>query len=66
MGRQERQREIRRRRTHRQRLAKLRKRYTAAKTDAERSQVLGKLARVAPSLSQDVFLAPLKAEKPAT
>ncbi len=38
--------EIRRRRTRKEKVAKLRKRLTAAKTDADRSRLTGKLHRL--------------------
>ena len=38
--------EIRRRRTRKEKIVKLRKRLTAAKTDADRSRLTGKLHRL--------------------
>ncbi|MBI2466741.1 MAG: hypothetical protein HYV62_02810, partial [Candidatus Rokubacteria bacterium] len=40
--------ELHRRRVRRQKLAKLRRRYEAAESDAERAAVVQKLTRVAP------------------
>ena len=58
MGRHTRKSEINRRRTRRQRLVKLRRRYASAKNENERSQVLEKLTRVSPAVSREQFLAP--------
>lgn len=55
--------EIRRRQTRRAHLAALRKRYAAAKTDAERRRVADKLKRVGPGLSLEEFLAPLATKR---
>ncbi len=57
MGRHDRSSEIRRRRVRRRKLAQLRGRYAAAKTDAERSQVMAKVRRVAPTVTPERFLA---------
>jgi hypothetical protein len=53
--------ELHRRRVRRQRLKKLRERYARAKTNAEKEQILQKVSRVAPCVSTEEFLAPLKA-----
>ena len=53
--------ELHARRVRRQRLRKLRARYAKAKTNAEKEQILQKVARVAPSISTEQFLGPLKA-----
>jgi hypothetical protein len=45
----------------RQKLAELRRRYAAAKTEEERASLLAKLARVAPTLSPQQFLATVNA-----
>jgi hypothetical protein len=50
--------EIQRRQTRRRRLADLRKRYTAARTEGERKRVIDKLKRVSPWLTVEEFLAP--------
>jgi hypothetical protein len=57
MGRHTRKSEINRRRTRRLKLAKLRRRYGAAKTDGERSKLVEKLQVVAPGLSKEWFQA---------
>lgn len=54
-----RQTELHRRRVRRANLAKLRKRYQAARTEEEKAQVLEKAARVAPGLTLEEFLGPL-------
>jgi len=61
MARPIRQNEIHRRRVRRERLRKLRARYAKAKSAAEKEQILAKVARVAPTISTEQFLAPLKA-----
>jgi hypothetical protein len=38
----------------------LRERYAKAKTNGEKDKILEKAARVAPSLSSEQFLAPIK------
>jgi hypothetical protein len=43
--------ELRRRRTRLKKVAKLRRRYAAAKTEAERAAIIEKLAKVAPGLT---------------
>jgi hypothetical protein len=53
----ERDKELRRRRTRRKKVAKLRQRYRAAKGEAERTAILEKLARIAPGLALERFLA---------
>lgn len=55
-----RQTEIHTRRMRRMKLRKLRQKYTAAKTGLQKEKVLGSQARVAPWLSEELFLAPLK------
>jgi hypothetical protein len=55
--------EISRRRARRQKVRKLRKRYTAARTDGERAHLLSKLGRVAPSLPVQRFI---ESASPAT
>ena len=51
--------ELHRRRARRQKLAKLRRRYAAATTEAARRAVVEKVSRVARWLSPEQFLAPL-------
>lgn len=41
-------------------LHKLRQKYAGAKTGLQKEKVLGSQARVAPWLSEELFLAPLK------
>ncbi|QDT39455.1 DUF6800 family protein [Stratiformator vulcanicus] len=48
MPRVERSREIARRRTRRAKLAKLRKKYAEAQTDAERDEIFAKARRISP------------------
>ncbi|RMF86739.1 MAG: hypothetical protein D6736_14420 [Nitrospinota bacterium] len=54
-----RQAELRRRRTRRAKLAKLRRRYMAAKTEEEKAWVLQKVQKIAPWLTKEQFLAPI-------
>jgi hypothetical protein len=61
MGRQQRMIDINRRRARHSKLGKLRKRYAAARNDSERQKVLAKVARVAPTITKERFLAPLQA-----
>lgn len=58
--------EIRRRRQRHRKLARLRERLAAAKTEAERQRLLAKLVRVAPSVSPDAFLGAAKAKAKAS
>jgi hypothetical protein len=60
MGRQVRRNELHARRVRRQRLKQLRERYAKAKTSAEKDKIMEKVSRVAPSLSSEQFLAPIK------
>lgn len=46
----------------RRELAKLRKKYSQAKTKTEKERVLEKVFRIAPFLSEKEFLAPLKSK----
>lgn len=48
MGRNERTREIARRRARREKLSKLRKRFANAKSEAEKADLRAKVARVSP------------------
>ena len=54
----QREKELRRRRTRRKKVAKLRRRYAAAKSEAERAAMLEKLAKIAPGLTMERFLSP--------
>jgi hypothetical protein len=47
----QREKELRRRRTRRKKVAKLRRRYAATKSEAERTGILEKLAKIAPGLT---------------
>jgi hypothetical protein len=60
MPRDDRKGEMHRRRVRRRKLAELRQRYAAAKTEEERAALLAKLARVAPTLSPQQFLATVR------
>jgi len=60
MGRQVRRNELHARRVRRRRLKQLRERYAKAKTSAEKDKIMDKVSRVAPSLSSEQFLAPIK------
>ncbi len=55
--------EIRRRRTRTEKIDKLRKRYAAAKNDAERSKLTDKLQKVSIGISLDQFVKPIEARK---
>ena len=55
--------EIRRRRTRTEKIDKLRKRYAAAKNDAERSKLTDKLKKVSIGISLDQFVKPIEARK---
>jgi hypothetical protein len=52
--------EIHARRGRRRHLQKLRERYAKAKTNADKDKILEKVSRVAPGLSSEQFLAPIK------
>ncbi|GIW42659.1 MAG: hypothetical protein KatS3mg076_3236 [Candidatus Binatia bacterium] len=56
MGRHHRKTEIHRRRKRREKLAKLRKRFAAAKTDAERAKILEKVKRITLSIHPERYL----------
>jgi hypothetical protein len=47
----QRNKELRRRRTRRKKVAKLRQRYAATRSEAERAAILEKLSKVAPGLT---------------
>jgi|GEM_PF-926449 hypothetical protein len=70
MAKQDRRWEIRRRRNRRKKLAKLRLRYSAARTAAEREKILAKVQRVAPTVTREQFIAsvpaPTQPTRPAT
>lgn len=56
---------IDRRRARRQRLDMLRKRYAAAKSDVERTEIFAKAHQVSPQMSQAEFLGPLQSKSAA-
>lgn len=60
MGSVERTREIRRRRTRRAKLAKLRIRYHAATSEADKAQILGKARLVSPLIDFSTEPVPAK------
>ena len=47
--------ELRRRRARKEKVTLLRKRYAAAKSDGDRTRILEKVKKVAPTLSADQF-----------
>ena len=55
--------EIRRRRARKETIAKLRRRYTKASSDAERTRIVEKLRRVARGLTVDEFVKSAVAKK---
>ena len=55
----ERYKELQRRRSRHKAIVKLRRRYQAAKSEAERAAIVEKLAKVAPGLTLERFLAAL-------
>lgn len=52
--------EIRRRRARKEKIAKLRRRYAATKSDSDQKKILEKVRRVSPTLSTEEFLKPLE------
>jgi hypothetical protein len=54
--------ELRRRRTRQAKLKLLRKRYAAAKSEADRKAILDKVGRLSPLATTDGFLKPLGTE----
>jgi hypothetical protein len=53
--------EIRRRRTRKDKIASLRRRYAAAKSDGDRNQVFARVKLLSPSITLEQFTAPLPA-----
>ena len=51
--------ELKKRRNRHNKLTRLRKMYTAARNQDERSRILDKVTRVSPGLTAETFLAPL-------
>jgi hypothetical protein len=62
MSRHARKTEIHRRRVRHTKLISLRKRYAAAKTDSQRSQIMEKTRRVSPSLTPGYFTGTAESE----
>ncbi|MFN3468035.1 MAG: DUF6800 family protein [Candidatus Brocadiales bacterium] len=52
---------IARRRHRREKLVKLRRKYAAATTEAERQRIFEKACKIAPTLTWEQFIAPLRA-----
>ncbi|MGZ4838319.1 MAG: DUF6800 family protein [Terriglobales bacterium] len=53
--------EIRRRRTRKEKIFSLRRRYAAAKSDSEREQLFARVKRLSPAITLEEFTAPLQA-----
>jgi len=51
---------IQKRRTRRQKLDKLRRRYTAARSDSERATIFAKVRQVSPQILEAEFLGPIQ------
>jgi hypothetical protein len=51
---------IRKRRSRREKIDKLRKRYAAISSDAERNTIIKKARRVSPQMSVEEFLGPIQ------
>jgi len=54
--------EIKKRQERRKKLAKLRELYSKTKSKKEREKILEKVAKIAPYLSEEEFLAPKRAK----
>jgi hypothetical protein len=52
---------IQKRRARRQRLDKLRKRYSAARSDTDRASIVAKARQVSPQMTEEEFLSPIRA-----
>jgi hypothetical protein len=52
--------EIRRRRTRKDKIAALRRRYAAAKSEADRNQVFSRVKLLSPSITLEQFTSPLQ------
>ncbi len=52
--------EIRRRRTRKDKIIALRRRYQAAKSDSERDQFFARAKQISPLLTREEFTAPLQ------
>ena len=55
--------EIHQRRVRKEKLKKLRAKFTLAKTSQEKEKILEKVKRIAPWLSEEEFLEPIKGKK---
>ncbi|PIR48475.1 hypothetical protein COU80_04455 [Candidatus Peregrinibacteria bacterium CG10_big_fil_rev_8_21_14_0_10_55_24] len=55
-----RQREIHARRIRQRKLAHLREQYSAAKSSTEKSKIIDRVAKIAPSLTKEAFQAMVK------
>ena len=55
--------EIRRRRTRAEKITKLRRQYSMAKNDSDRSRVLAKVKKNTLGMSEQQFLQPLEAKR---
>jgi hypothetical protein len=55
--------EIRRRRTRAEKISKMRRQYAMAKSDSERSRILGKVHKNTVGMSEQQFLQPLEAKR---
>ncbi|MBZ5629807.1 MAG: hypothetical protein LAO06_13185 [Acidobacteriia bacterium] len=52
--------EIRRRRTRKDKINSLRRRYAAAKSDADRNQIFSRVKLLSPTITVEEFTAPLQ------
>ncbi|HET7183916.1 MAG TPA: DUF6800 family protein [Terriglobales bacterium] len=52
--------EIRRRRTRKDKISSLRRRYAAAKSEADRNQIFARAKVLSPSITLEQFTAPLQ------
>ncbi len=52
--------EIRRRRTRKEKIVVLRRRYAAAKSDADRNQIFARVKVLSPAITLDEFTGPLR------
>jgi hypothetical protein len=52
--------EIRRRRTRKEKISALRRRYATAKSDTERNQFFARVKRISPFMTLEEFTAPLQ------
>ena len=55
--------EIRRRRTRKEKISLLRKRYASASSDGDRTRLVEKLHRLSPTFKLEEFVKPLEAQK---